>query len=381
MIEEESAVPRSFMIDVTKHFKKISNPPPEKDRPAPKDAVAALLPKNTAESEAVLAKQQDLADLESAIKDAANPVVKKSLQASADSLRKEIEALPKADGNDTETKTRRDIAALKKIHANCELELSERKTKVKGHAAVTVTNKQDFLAEITEARAKLDQLELQYEALTKESTDNWEKFNSGLTNHKMEIFSIVAARLAELDMATKTEDSEIKDSQAATGDRVTTQQVMQAATAGDEGAQKMFAQLDHRADVQLVDLREIELDPPQPEEMAFLAHLWAVSEVYGIEDQMSVITFADTNLHPAVFSKLLGDMAWNKIFGEAQPQPESVIPFQVRQLVGLQLRWVSATLQEEQHAASRKNGATQMKKVLGKVRTETLKVKTSMKKA
>ena len=371
-------------MDVARHFKKITSPPPEKDRPTAKDAVAALLPKNTAESEAVLAKQQDLADLEKAIQQTTYPVAKENLQASADALRKEIEALPKVGGNDTETKHRRDIAALKKIHANCELELSERKTKVRGHATVTTTNKQDFLAEIKEARAKLDQLEAQYEALAGESNGKWEMFNNGLTNYKTEIFGLVTTRLTELESASAKPKHNLTApaaaaAAAAAGDKPSTLQVVEAAGAGDEQAAYLLAQMDYRVDINMTDLREIDLDQPQAAEIEALAQLWAVSAAIGLEDHMAVITFADTGVDISVFAALLGNVAWSKIFYEGGPRPDNAIPFQVRQLVGLQLRGLQQAMQGDVHMAAKERGEKAMKASATRIRAETAKLKKAIK--
>ena len=90
---QESAVPRNFAIDLTRHFKKLSSPPQEKERPAPKDAVNSLLPKTTAESETALAKQQEIADLQAAIEQTTVDTVKKNLQSCMENLQKELQTI------------------------------------------------------------------------------------------------------------------------------------------------------------------------------------------------------------------------------------------------------------------------------------------------
>ena len=139
--------------------------------------------------------------------------------------------------------------------------------------------------------------------------------------------------------------------------------------------------MDHRVEILMPDLRELDLDQPSGEELSHLAYLWAVSQVLGLEDQMSVITFGDTGLHTEVFKKLLGDTAWKKMFPELPPQSTDAIPFQVRQLVGLQLRNVDTILREETHAEAREKGTKHISKVITKVRTETTKLKKSILKA
>ena len=69
------------------------------------------------------------------------------------------------------------------------------------------------------------------------------------------------------------------------------------------------------------------------------------------------------------------------MFPELPPQCTDAIPFQVRQLVGLQLRNVDTILREETHAEAREKGTKHISKVITKVRTETTKLKKSILKA
>ena len=156
----------------------------------------------------------------------------------------------------------------------------------------------------------LNQLEEQYKSLATDAMQKWDAFNQDLTNHMKEVKLLASAQLEELKKTIAQSEGKPPSSsgvnETTAAGATSTQQVIQAASTGDEAAQRMLAQLDHRAEVQLQDLRELDLEQAEAEELSHLAHLWAVSEVYGLEDQMAVVTFADTILHPAVFAKLLG---------------------------------------------------------------------------
>ena len=90
---------------------------------------------------------------------------------------------------------------------------------------------------------------------------------------------------------------------------------------------------------------------------------------------MTVITFGDTGLPVGVLARLLGMSAWNKIFAGSAVGEADAIPFQVRQLVGLQLRGLAQQLKSEQHEAAREKGAKAMKKTSKKCKEETLRLK------
>ena len=363
--KDESAVLRAWAVNLNSHFDAIRDPPTQqKDRATPEETLQGLLPKVAAEAEAVKAKQQQLQTLEIAISNAGDDVVKEALQAKAEQLQKYIqEHLP--SGSNAEANALRDETALVKVEANLKLTISEREQKVAKRVAAAAESAKKFKAALAEERARLNQLEAQFDQLFTQNQQKWESFNKVITDHNVAVKQLATTRLAEFN---KTKTAEVNNEPA------DPQKVVNAANAGDEAAQKMLTQLNHQIEVDVEELRDFSLAELETAEIPHLAHLWTWSQALLLEDSMCVVTFEQAGVPISTMCELVGRGVWAKFFPVSITTTD-VVPYQLRRLINYQLQEIAATLQQEQYQVQRDEGKAAMKKATKVVRAATTKLK------
>ena len=379
--DADSLIGKELQTSFTKHFKAVTKPN-VKAKPLLEatEFLKTLLPQSAGISAETAELKKELEELEQFLQ---GPTATGQVKAALQTRTKELENLigEHAPPKDAAAANSKEIAALGKVLQDLELSAADRLAAKEKHVEAKKARQEEFKAQMSEAKKRLELIEQEYAREDSEAAEAWLTFNQQKEARDAEVMRLAETRLEGL----KTETNHPHVQQERAQEKAIDQQsplavATNAAAQGNLEAQRILAQLEYRAPVEQEDLRDFQLEEMNESETPLLAQMHAFWNGMLMEDQAALVNFGQAAVPMWVMIQLLGEKAWKMIFPQDPPKEQDAIPYQLRQLIVFQLQSISHKLQEAQHDENRQKGKQAMKKAQTKIRDDTAKLKKTINK-
>ena len=370
--EEEEAdialTKRDFHVSLSRFFDRIVEPRPQTKERTAEEALCALLTKGARASAEAAEKTQRITALNSAIAATTCKFAKTALMEKMEELQKQLDEI-NPDGGDHASAANEKMAYCK---ARDKLD-TDRENKRDYREKKTVESEQNshsFLAAVAEVKAQLTQLESEFLQRRDAARAKWTQNNTESDKLADEMRKIACDRIgaaerkiAEKKMPVRT----IADVSAATvtpaGGTTNTAGAGSAGTsAGSADAaathnhqaenteeirmwENVVRQLETRKEVYPQHLRCFKEAPLTPKELPTAHTMWNWMKGVEFEDPMLSYTYDMLGVKGEDLTVFLGEQATGLLFTSAS-SPHEVVPLQVRQLIGYQLKMLENCFQE-----------------------------------
>ena len=346
---------RDFEVRLGTYFDKVVNPKqtPKDKLVSTEEALCAMLTKGPRTSAEAAEKTRRLEAAKDALTKNDCDMVRGLLQKEVDSLEKQLKELSVA--GDEQAAAVSEKAAYVNIREKLDREAEDKRQYREKKMAESERNSEAFLAAIAEARAQLTQLEAEFVERRDNSRKLWAQNNADSDAHSAALRRLACERMeaAEKRIAEKKGQNVVSTSPVSVGTASSATTAAAAAAPLDNAAameemrirENVIRQLESRKEVYAEHLRCFKEAPLTPEELPTAHLMWNWIKGVEFEDQMLPYTYAMLGVTGEDLNVFLGKKATEILFTMAN-SPHDVVPLQVRQLIGYQLKMLDHKLQE-----------------------------------
>ena len=376
-VEAETALPLDWNISLTVHSKGNTRPKnKQKELPTVEEELAKLIPESSAAADVARKQEEELAEMKQLLAGDHHKLAKEAYEKRKAELEELIKNRKpsKTDG----TAAMKEHNHLVRVHQDLVLKRTERATRLAAHATKNQQRRQACKAEVEGHITRLKQALELIEEDHVEAVAEWTEHNKTIDDRSDALLQLVEAKIAAYLKQQPKQPAEGDDqtkpsapttvptitqhsaTAASTNNTAATAPLASAASGATIGQAQMFAQGGDPAAVAAIELfqRRIMLQPgqltkvgtinPTPEGKGELAKLdaWHLAHEAAtmLNPHQLIYTYEHMDVAPVVVQALIGDVAWNMFYGEAPVQSNTIVPAQLKQIIGHQLRLMADEL-------------------------------------